>query len=163
MGCRSVLPIIAESQRCRALLLSSLLLLGITLLSIPNVPERFLGIRSPEQVITYGYLINRFLGIHSPEQVISYLIIINRFLGIRSPEQVRQTFLAENTSLESNNMLPLSEKQHSLQKRHIPHKFWARARPHNKFVIKKHGPKSPKNVHGEKQIKGEIIQVIGKH
>ncbi|KAK4311892.1 hypothetical protein Pmani_016639 [Petrolisthes manimaculis] len=125
MGCRSVLPIIAESQRCRALLLSSLLLLGITLLSIPNVPERF--------------------------------------LGIRSPEQVRQTFLAENTSLESNNMLPLSEKQHSLQKRHIPHKFWARARPHNKFVIKKHGPKSPKNVHGEKQIKGEIIQVIGKH
>ncbi|KAK3879006.1 hypothetical protein Pcinc_016390 [Petrolisthes cinctipes] len=125
MGCRSVLPIIAESQRCRALLLSSLLLLGITLLSIPNVPERF--------------------------------------LGIRSPEQVRQTFLAENTSLESNNVFPLSEKQHSLQKRHIPHKFWARARPHNKFVKKKHGPKSPKNAHGEKQIKGEIIRVIGKH
>ncbi|XP_042240542.1 uncharacterized protein LOC121878397 isoform X2 [Homarus americanus] len=100
--CKHTLPDILASHRYRALVLSSLLLIGIVLLSIPNVPERFLGIRSPERILeSFNFQQNT------------------------------------STNESERSAQPVENKIHLLQKRHIPHKFWARARPHNKFVRKK--------------------------
>lgn len=72
-----------------------------------------------------------------------------RFLGIRTPEKVLDSFTNRQSNFsfhsgdEGEGMLrqqiadPIT---HSVYKRYIPHKFWARARPHNKFRKKKHKP-----------------------
>ncbi|XP_069161949.1 uncharacterized protein [Procambarus clarkii] len=99
--CRHTLPTLIASHRYRALVLSSMLVVTIVLLSVPYVPERLLGIRSPANV---------FGSFNLPQ-------------NSEKPTE------------------PTDIKKHALQKRQIPHKFWARARPHNKFKGRKKHPK----------------------
>ncbi|CAL4128399.1 unnamed protein product [Meganyctiphanes norvegica] len=78
----------------------------VCLLSMPTVPERFLGIRSPQRVLM-EYRLTPHPGNDS----------------VLHPVEVNQSH------------------PHSVHKRHavrVPHKFWAKARPHNKFKKKKH-------------------------
>ncbi|XP_071550680.1 uncharacterized protein [Panulirus ornatus] len=115
MCCTQVLSVLLASHRYRAALLSSLLLLCILLLSSPYVPERFLGIRSPDQVLK----------------------------SFNTPQ-------SNNNKETEGIMQPNKSKQHSVQKRYVPHKFWARAQPNNKFLKKrrhyKHQPNHPHQV-----------------
>lgn len=100
--CRKEIPRILASERYKILILSSLLFLTILLLSIPVVPERILGIRSPEITLeNYYHDLNTSLSTAIPVDVIH----IN--------------------------------DSHKIHKRHIPHKFWARVRPHNRFRKKR--------------------------
>lgn len=107
--------LVHHSCKYRAALLSSLLLLCILLLSSPYVPERFLGIRSPDQVLK----------------------------SFNTPQN-------NNNKETEGIMQPNKSKQHSVQKRYVPHKFWARAQPNNKFLKKrrhyKHQPNHPHQV-----------------
>lgn len=115
------------SIRFRVLLLSFMVFMCILLLSIPHVPERILGIRSPERVLE----------------------------------------LFAETQTDANGTIAeppqnIHNETHPVQKRHIPHKFWARVRPHNKFRKKKkqHKPKQdgqvlavkPNNAESDKKM-----------
>ncbi|KAK8727802.1 hypothetical protein OTU49_009462 [Cherax quadricarinatus] len=134
MWCRCCLLYLLASHRCRVVVLSSTLLLGILLLSIPNVPERFLGIRSPERVL--------------------------------------ESFISQgnNSSIKSEKPLqPIDKKMHSVKKRQVPHKFWARARPHNKFKNKRkyqrlqlhqnhHDPRGGPILHKERIIGKSVVK-----
>nr|XP_027229192.1 uncharacterized protein LOC113820977 isoform X1 [Penaeus vannamei] len=96
------IPSRRQYYRYKILILSSLLFLTILLLSIPVVPERILGIRSPEITLeNYYHDLNTSLSTAIPVDVIH----IN--------------------------------DSHKIHKRHIPHKFWARVRPHNRFRKKR--------------------------
>ncbi|XP_042868196.1 uncharacterized protein LOC122250699 isoform X2 [Penaeus japonicus] len=100
--CRREIPKIFASERYKILIFSSLLFLTILLLSIPVIPERILGIRSPE------------------------LTLENYYHDLNS-SSIAPTLLGNN----------VTNDPHKIHKRHIPHKFWARVRPHNRFNKKK--------------------------
>ncbi|XP_068230816.1 uncharacterized protein [Palaemon carinicauda] len=100
----------------RVLIMSVLIFMCILLLSVERVPEKILGIRSPERVLE----------------------VFN-----------------ENQNASNVSVMPAvgHNASHLLQKRHIPHKFWARARPHNKFRKKKHHQKPMKeNLDGKQKL-----------
>ena len=77
----------------------------------------------------------------------NFFFIFDRFLGIRSPLRVlehynEQLYLnSSNTEESVRSQLIRNESEepikHEIHKRHIPHKFWAKARPHNKFKRRK--------------------------
>ncbi|XP_045132519.1 uncharacterized protein LOC123516873 [Portunus trituberculatus] len=74
--------------------------------------------------------------------VLAVPIVPEKLLGIRTREQILDSFNGLNNSSlgggEEATFQPFSDdKTHHVFKRHIPHKFWARARPHNKFKKKK--------------------------
>ena len=79
--------------------------------------------------------------------VFNFFFIFDRFLGIRSPLRVlehynEQLYLnSSNTEESVRSQLIRNESEepikHEIHKRHIPHKFWAKARPHNKFKRRK--------------------------
>ncbi|XP_064100207.1 uncharacterized protein LOC135211077 isoform X3 [Macrobrachium nipponense] len=94
------LKYVHASDKFRVLLMSILIFMCILLLSVQRVPEKILGIRSPERVL--------------------------------------EVFEESQNALNDTAVSPAVQNgSHLLQKRHIPHKFWARARPHNKFRKKK--------------------------
>ncbi|XP_066943293.1 uncharacterized protein [Macrobrachium rosenbergii] len=96
------LKYVHASDKFRVLLMSIFIFMCILLLSVQRVPEKILGIRSPERVIE----------------------VFEESQNALNDTALSPAVLARNAS-------------HLLQKRHIPHKFWARARPHNKFRKKK--------------------------
>ncbi|KAK7082483.1 hypothetical protein SK128_000674 [Halocaridina rubra] len=109
LWCKYVARYLSASDRFRVLLTSATIFMCILLLSIPHVPERMLGIRSPQRVLE---------------------------------------MFVENQDNSSNVSLPamlqaVHNNSHSLHKRHIPHKFWAKARPHNKFRKKRRNHRPP--------------------
>ncbi|XP_063586526.1 uncharacterized protein LOC134763999 isoform X2 [Penaeus indicus] len=68
--CRKEIPRILASERYKILILSTLLFLTILLLSIPVVPERILGIRSPEITLeNYYHDLNTSLSTAIPPDV----------------------------------------------------------------------------------------------
>ncbi|XP_068230815.1 uncharacterized protein [Palaemon carinicauda] len=107
---------VRASDKFRVLIMSVLIFMCILLLSVERVPEKILGIRSPERVLE----------------------VFN-----------------ENQNASNVSVMPAvgHNASHLLQKRHIPHKFWARARPHNKFRKKKHHQKPMKeNLDGKQKL-----------
>ncbi|XP_066943295.1 uncharacterized protein [Macrobrachium rosenbergii] len=73
-------------------------------------------------------------------RTLKYVHASDKILGIRSPERVIEVFEESQNALNDTALSPAvlaRNASHLLQKRHIPHKFWARARPHNKFRKKK--------------------------
>ncbi|XP_050719023.1 uncharacterized protein LOC126999911 isoform X1 [Eriocheir sinensis] len=96
-------------SRYRAMLMSSFITAFVIMLSVPVVPEKFLGIRTPAKVL--------------------------------ESFNNRQNNSSFKSGDEGEGVLPqqtTNSKAHNIYKRFIPHKFWARARPHNKFKRKKH-------------------------
>ncbi|XP_050719024.1 uncharacterized protein LOC126999911 isoform X2 [Eriocheir sinensis] len=107
--CRRVSSILMSSHRYRAMLMSSFITAFVIMLSVPVVPEKFLGIRTPAKVL--------------------------------ESFNNRQNNSSFKSGDEGEGVLPqqtTNSKAHNIYKRFIPHKFWARARPHNKFKRKKH-------------------------
>ncbi|KAK8399097.1 hypothetical protein O3P69_004274 [Scylla paramamosain] len=97
--------------------------------------------------------------------VLSVPIVPEKLLGIRTREQILDSFNGRhsNSSLgdgeEGAFQQPFTDdKIHHVFKRHIPHKFWARARPHNKYRKKKqksHGHLS--DGHGHQMLQRDFI------